>query len=575
MLTMKYEHLETLDSNHQNINHQLLLQEENFIIHEIELTDKLMNELKDKKITREQYNRLLCAAEATGGRFPMVWPESTGYKRKLLLERLERGPWYVRVVDFFEKVLWTPRYKRKQISLNLRKLRSKLRGPHHQFFDNEHAAVYRLSTLDYYGFDFSNQEASLIEKMLEDSFPLTIADLDLINKITRLQAAQIPMKLSELEVYFSHIPTESYDPTISKILGALHILQDQRNILNKWSKDKTKLVNKLDRMREMNETPPLRLDGSTKMILEHVLDESRRSDEIKPYAKTHIMLGIQSRLSSDAEIFIKNMLTLAMRNNAEGLSSTLVPLSNLPADQKAVVYRCVDNYDHAWDSGKRLIKHAQVIGRAGKFLEVKHSTLGESAAMLREGVAGLEKLGSMDTLPEQDNLLLRGIKAKGDQSFTQWQKEVKKLAMEGVMLETEDLPIRLQELLSAQECPRIQGIHPLKYPPKESHMKTRPVLRTNEIEELVDIALNPEITPKIQDETKAMTMLKILIQAEYRSHNKSKRLLEKLAEILNEEIKLAKSKYQSINDNMIAFESIKNFPGLEKVLHKLDPDLSA
>jgi hypothetical protein len=146
--------------------------------------------------------------------------------------------------------------------------------------------------------------------------------------------------------------------------------------------------------------------------------------------------------------------------------------------------------------------------------------------------------------------------------------------MEGVMLETEDLPIRLQELLSAQECPRIQGIHPLKYPPKESHMKTRPVLRTNEIEELVSITSLSQNAPEFQHEIKVIKRLKILIQAEYRSFNKFNRFLDTLAMLKKKEIQLAKSQFKKAEADMNAFKSIRNRTW-KQVLHKLDPTLPA
>jgi hypothetical protein len=143
-LRRKYEYLEDLDNTFEGIKHQLLLQEENFMIHEIKLTDKLVEEGREKTLPQTELHQFSIVAKKNYGRFRMGLENSYTSMAK----ELEQRTWWATLVDFFNKVLRTSRWKRKQISLNLRKLRSKLREPQNQFSDEQSAAVYGLSILD-------------------------------------------------------------------------------------------------------------------------------------------------------------------------------------------------------------------------------------------------------------------------------------------------------------------------------------------------------------------------------------------------------------------------------------------
>jgi hypothetical protein len=380
--------------------------------------------------------------------------------------------------------------------------------------------------------------------------------------------AQILTKLSELEDYFSRIPRKFSDIT-SKILKALQELQDQAKLLKEWSDDKTKLINKLASMREMNTTPSL--DDSTKMILEQVLDESRQSTQVKSYTKTHVMLGMQSGYSSKAERSIANKLLLWYEHerHVSGLfSSALGSLSDLPENQLQVVKRYVFDYHHSLENGKRLVKHAQMIGRAKAFLEAKKSRQGQpSPAILEEFVEGLEKLKSMGALSQKEESILKGMKSKGDQCFTQ--TEVEKLAMEGFIIGTGDLPIYLQEFLTVSDCTNTKGLNL----PKTTSNKS--IMYLKQKAEIMRIASLPRHSPEFQDDIKIIKILKILIQADLMLLNKSERLLDRLVDLKKNQIKLAKAQYIKVEENMEVFNSIMPSSGLKKVLHRLDPNVLA
>jgi hypothetical protein len=193
--------------------------------------------------------------------------------------------------------------------------------------------------------------------------------------------------------------------------------------------------------------------------------------------------------------------------------------------------------------------------------------------MLEKCVEGLEKMKSMGARSEWENLLLEVIKAEGYQSFTQ--KIVEKLALEGFMLETENLPTNLQELFIKSDSPSIQGLHSPTTLLKKQAVNIRPEdLNQNEIEELVSITSLSQNAPEFQHEIKVIKRLKILIQAEYRSFNKFNRFLDTLAMLKKKEIQLAKSQFKKVEADMNAFKSIRNRTW-KQVLHKLDPTLPA
>jgi hypothetical protein len=57
--------------------------------------------------------------------------------------------------------------------------------------------------------------------------------------------------------------------------------------------------------------------------------------------------------------------------------------------------------------------------------------------------------------------------------------------------------------------------------------------------------------------------------------NKSERLLDRLADLKKNQIKLAKAQYIKVEENMEVFNSIMPSSGLKKVLHRLDPNVLA
>jgi hypothetical protein len=225
-LRSRYRFLEDLDKDTEEIYNKLTLQEETFTMHEITLADILVNEYVERKISKVELNSWKAATESLKGRLRLGLLNILESVEKQLKQRR----WWSRLVDFFHYILRTARWKRRQISLKLRKLRSNVRESRNVFSDEESAAINSLSFLDYKGFDFSDGEMSLIQKMAEDRSHLTSADRQSITQISQLQVAQIQQKLYTLKAYFSQVGREFPDGANLNILKAVQELEHQMKI---------------------------------------------------------------------------------------------------------------------------------------------------------------------------------------------------------------------------------------------------------------------------------------------------------------------------------------------------------
>ncbi|PLW33376.1 hypothetical protein PCASD_13020 [Puccinia coronata f. sp. avenae] len=561
-LRSRYRFLEDLDKDTEEIYNKLTLQEETFTMHEITLADILVNDYVERKISKVELNSWKAATESLKDRLRLGLLNILESVEKQLKQRR----WWSRLVDFFHYILRTARWKRRQISLKLRKLRSNVRESRNVFSDEESAAINSLSFLDYKGFDFSDGEMSLIQKMAEDRSHLTSADRQSITQISQLQVAQIQQKLYTLKAYFSQVGREFPDGANLNILKAVQELEHQMKILKEWSGDQIKLFNTLKRIKEANEIPQC-LDGNTQSILRKVLDESLLSDGNNFYMKAYARLGVEIPEFSEVEKRTAEVLNWWYDHHKSDLfASTLRFVMNLPKDQQEVAKRYASDYDDIMDSGTRLVKHAELLDTAKNFIINERATLEEppSKMLVEYARKGLQTLRDMDVrLSEEENSLLHGFKLPGERSLTH--KEINKLAMDGFILEEGELSTYLHTLaIMLYNATTDQQLHSLAAFDEGIIGTILRCIKTNEMKELERVVLMPKSDPEFQNETKLIKMLPILVRADYRRLEESEKLshrchklLDRVAEIKQNNLRLARARYNMIEADMKAFKSIQ------------------
>jgi hypothetical protein len=382
-------------------------------------------------------------------------------------------------------------------------------------------------------------------------------------------------KLLELKVYFSQIAREHPHTINSDIVKALQELEEKMKRLKKWSSGEVKLFNRLGTMKDIKAIPP-HLANSKRWILKRVIIQWKRSERMRFYMKAFVILGIKpEELSSKAEKEVAKKLRRWYEFYSKDFYSGSIGCPfDFSEEQWDVVRRYVEEYDSMLDSGRQLVKNAQLIDTAKSHVEAwQDSTVEKSPfhPIFKYSINGLKKLEELGAqLSVEENLLLKGVKSNRNPSL--FQKELEKLAVEGIILETGGVPTYLQESVIVLDSTNTKHLSPLT----TTDQKIVGILKglgEGELEELMRLGSLPRNDPEFKSETKFIRMLRMVIEVDFRTSfnvDQTRELLQRLIELKENEIQRARSQFDKGKQDMNNFKSMVALPGLEKVLHKFD-----
>ncbi|KAA1127929.1 hypothetical protein PGTUg99_012949 [Puccinia graminis f. sp. tritici] len=570
-LKKTFQTLEALDRISEDIHKKILLQEDNFSIYEIAFTDNIVKELKERKISKIDLNSWKSIAKEKTGRICSGILKSLKSAEK----QSKHETWWSRLVEFFKYIFRKSKWQKEQLSLKLTKLRSNSMASHNEFSDEERTAIYRLSIKNYYGFTFTNREVQLIERMAGGRSHLTSTDHDLITEISQCSMTGTQRKLLELKVHFSQIAREYPNIINSDIVKALQELEEKMKRLKKWSSGEVKLYNRLGTMKDIKAIPP-HLGKSKRWILERVIIQWKRSERMRFYMKAFVMLGIKpEELFSKAEKAVATKLRRWYEFYSKDFYSGSIGCPfDFSEEQWDIVRRHVEEYDSMLDSGRQLFKNAQLIDTAKSHVQTYQDSTVEKTPLhpiFRYSINGLKKLEKLGAqLSVGENLVLKGLKSKRNPSLSQ--KELEKLAVEGIILETGGVPTYLQESVIVLDSTNTKHLSPLT----TTDQKIIGILKglgEDELEELKRLGSLSRNDPEFKSETKFIRMLRILIEVDIRSNfnvEKTRKLLQRLIQLKKNEIQRARSQFEKREQDMNDFQSIEALPGLEKVLYKFE-----
>ncbi|WAQ89801.1 hypothetical protein PtA15_11A492 [Puccinia triticina] len=285
----------TDEKGFQGVNESSLLQRIRHKDEEVSALKKLFTKHGVALVIRYKY-------ESASGKIPN--PETIASLKTAEQEyRLER--WWSGLYNFFRSIFKRGQWKKDNLYLNLKKLRTDMDAKNIEFPVGVEKAINRLSILEYKGFDFSAEEGRLIERLskqaksaqgttADDSaklFQLNEADKRLINEIGWKKVAETKVREIEglLKVYRQAKLQNPTNNEISKIEASLETLvpiitHDD----TQWHPEYTTLLQTFTKLKDDSEFPSdLELDQKTVDLIVTLGAERKRIQRYSPAIIKH------------------------------------------------------------------------------------------------------------------------------------------------------------------------------------------------------------------------------------------------------------------------------------------------
>ncbi|WAQ83885.1 hypothetical protein PtA15_4A334 [Puccinia triticina] len=555
---IKLEAAASADADLPKIRKDNLQEHENFQLLQIDWKDRFISQYR-KEGTPDDLEKLQTQFHINGN--PRLLIALLRSSEQVARETKVRPEgWWSKLMDFIRYFFKRDEWIQDRAALQLNKIRRGLKESH-VTSANERilTAINRLSISRRKGPNFSEREIQMIENLSHDSSHLTAEDEALITEIANENFAKRTMKkIKNLQEVYSSAMEKTPAATREVILGALNHFEAMAQRGKEWNyREERKLFEILEKMKDMNDAPRrLFRNKQIRSYLENCALKWEQQQDRGIAARAFPVLNMSSRIAPE-EKEVWEQLSRFWEEKKLGPAATGLTLKEFYSEkQMQIVRQHAAQFDEKFEETLKTAKSIKLeqsyldeIGKIENYIRKEETEQGKyelaSTALqlmrYRNIAPRIARKGEgyFDSSKEFDVPNVKGFS----------KKEVENLAIEQLIIKSSNIPIHLVQitntLLTGNE------IHLVGYESQFENLKNH--FTKNEVQQIRELIKLSGDDEKLQEETKFVQLLKILIKANVRSEydldwgTKFTKDLEILTTTKKDDVSAAKYELQQVS----------------------------